>query len=355
MWLSLFIVIGAGVLLYLLFGPSRADPAKWQPPPAPPLEGDYAANSRLTEMERLPVGGAGPEDVAFDKQGRVYSGLEDGRIVRLQAHGSEPETFARTSGRPLGLKFDGEGNLLVADAYKGLLSISPEGVVRVLADAHAGQKLHLTNHLDIAADGTIYFSESSSKFALAQYNVDVLENRPNGCLLAYDPDSGNTRLVLDDLHFANGVAVSADQSFVLVAESSRYRIRRLWLSGTRAGEADYFIENLPGFPDNISLSADGIFWVALASPRKADVDAMYARPFLRRMILRLPQRLLPEATPYGFVLGLDQEGNAVRNLQDPSGSYSTTTGAAEQNGVLYVGSYVEDAIGRLPLKNGSAM
>ena len=145
------------------------------------------------------------------------------------------------------------------------------------------------------------------------------------------------------------MAVSSDQSFLLVAESNRYRIRRHCLSSSRAGEEEIFVENLPGFPDNISLSSDGIFWVGLPSPRKADVDAMYARPFLRRALLRLPQRLMPEATAYGCVLGLDEAGNMVRNLQDPSGSYREITAAVEHEEVLYLGSIAEDAIGRLAL------
>lgn len=340
-------LIVVGVLLYLLFWPVAADPVAWTPPQAPALEGKYAVNRRLTAMARLP--GEGPEDIAFDDRGRLYSGLEDGRIVRMQADGAEVEIFAHTNGRPLGLKFDGKGNLLVADADKGLLAVAADGTVRVLVDAYDGKPLRLTNHLDVAADGTVYFSESSTKFTLAQYQVDILENRPNGRLLAYDPAAGTTRLVLDDLYFANGMAISPDQSFLLVAETSRYRIRRIWLRGPRAGEAEIFVENLPGFPDNLSRSDDGRFWVALASPRKADVDLLFRLPFARRVMLRLPQQLLPSPTAYAFVLAFDGNGRVVENLQDPSGSYAMTTAAVVQDGVLYVGSRMEDGIGRVEL------
>lgn len=341
------LLIGAGIVLYLLFWPIEARPEAWTPPQAPALEGTFATNSRLSAMERLPVGGEGPEDLAFDAQGRIYSGLHAGRIVRLRVDGSELATFARTGGRPLGLRFERQGNLLVADAYKGLLSITPDGAVKVLADEHAGQKLCFTNHLDVAEDGTIYFSESSTKFSLSQDIVELLENRPNGRLLAYDPTSRSTRLVLDNLYFANGVALSPDQSYVLVAETNRYRIRRVWLRGPRAGEAEIFVKNLPGFPDNISVGQNGFFWVALASPRKPDIDALYAKPFLRRVLLRLPRRLLPAATPYGFVLGIDEQAAIVENLQDPTGSFGTLTAAVEHDGALYLGSMVEDTIGRL--------
>ena len=46
-------------------------------------------------------------------------------------------------------------------------------------------------------------------------NLETFANtggRPNGRLLAYDPDREETRLVLGNLYFVNGVAVSPDQS-----------------------------------------------------------------------------------------------------------------------------------------------
>lgn len=335
------------VLLYLLFWPVPVKPVKWTPPKAPELKGDYAVNQALSAVELLPVGGRGPEDVIFDKQGRLYTGLEDGRIVRMQPDGSNLETFANTGGRPLGLAFDDKDNLIIADADRGLLTVDPQGKLEVLTNTFGRRKLVLTNHLDVAADGTIYFSESSDRFPLRDYVSDFIDSRPNGRLLAYDPDSRETRLVLDNLHFANGVAVSPDQSYVLVVEGSRYCLQRVWLQGPQTGEAETFIENLPGFPDNLHSSGRDIFWLALVSPRKSIVDNLAGRPFLRKMIYRLPESLKPSPGQYGFVLGLDGDGRVVHNLQDPSGAFTETSGATEHEGMLFVGSLNGEAIGRL--------
>src|SRR5882762_5946215 len=89
------------VLLYLMFWPVPISPTAWTPPPAPPLTGLYQANSQLQGIERLSLGtgsphpgaGYGPEDVALDSEGRIYAGLDDGRIIRLHADGTSPETF----------------------------------------------------------------------------------------------------------------------------------------------------------------------------------------------------------------------------------------------------------------------
>lgn len=118
-----------------------------------------------------------PEDTAVDSQGRVYAGLADGRVVRLDASG-KVETFVDTGGRPLGMDFDAAGNLILADAWKGLLRIDPQGKVETLATEADGVPFAFTDDLDIASDGRIYFSDASSKFHQPDYILDLLEARP---------------------------------------------------------------------------------------------------------------------------------------------------------------------------------
>lgn len=340
------LVILGTILLYLLFWPVEIDPAAWTPPEPPELTGVYAVNNELATIEKLAEGhGVGPEDVAIDSRGYIYSGLEDGRVIRLQPDGSQPETFANTGGRPLGMHFDGEGKLIVADGDMGLLSILPDGTIIVLTTEYGGMPYMITDDIEIGPDGMIYFSDASYKHK--GFQADLMEHRPNGRLLAYDPTTDETTLLLDDLYFANGVAVAPDNSFVLVSETGKYRIRQYWLSGPKAGSSEVFIENLPGFPDGVSSNGAGIFWVALASPRKADVDAILPLPFVRKMVMRLPQSLLPAPDNYGFVLGLDIEGNVVYNLQDSEAYFSQITSVQQYGNWLYFGSLAEDAIGRM--------
>jgi sugar lactone lactonase YvrE len=340
--------IAGALLAYLLFWPVPIDPIAWTPPEAPPMVGVYEPNQTLASVERLGEGaGVSPEDVAVDEQGRIYAGMEDGRIVRFQPDGSAAEVFADTGGRPLGLHFEGSGNLIVCDLYKGLLSVAEDGAITALATQEGGLPFRQTNDVDVAADGTIYFSDSS--FKTSNTLLAMLEQRPHGRLLAYDPDTGSVRRLLGDLCYANGVAVSPDQSFALVVETGRYRVWRYWLTGLRQGEAKVFIDNLPGFPDGISSDGKGTFWLALVSPRYTFVDYLWQRPFLRKVIARLPQGLLSSAPRYGFILGLDQDGRVIHNLQDPAGAYTGISSVTEYGEMLYLGSLTEDAVGRLPV------
>jgi hypothetical protein len=184
------------LLAYLLTWPVPINPAAWTPPPAPELTGQYAQNSELTRIQKLPVNAFGPEDVAIDGQDRLYCGTGDGQIFRLQPDGTRPEVFANTHGRPLGLIFDHDRNLIVADAIKGLLSITADGTVTTLSTEADRVPFRCTNDLDVAADGTIYFTDASYKFPLTQLKADVLEHQPNGRFLAYDPRTRQTRVFI---------------------------------------------------------------------------------------------------------------------------------------------------------------
>ncbi|MEX6502579.1 SMP-30/gluconolactonase/LRE family protein [Pseudomonas zhanjiangensis] len=344
------LAIGAGAA-YLLLTPSPIDPLAWQAPPAPAMTGVLEPNDTLMKAELLGRGQVhGPEDSAVDDQGRVYSGLHDGRIVRIDGDGGL-ETFADTGGRPLGMDFDAAGRLIVADAYKGLLAIDPQGRIQVLSTEAEGVPFKFTDDLDIASDGTIYFSDASSRFEQPDYLLDLLEARPHGRLLSYDPASGETRVLLKDLYFANGVALSAAEDFVLVNETYRYRITRYWLKGDKAGSHEVFIDNLPGLPDNLQGDGAGTFWVALPSPRKADADFLHRHPWLKAQLAKLPRALWPKAIPYGLVVALNEQGEIVRSLHDTSGSHLRMITSAKPVGdYLYLGSLDNDRIGKLQIR-----
>ena len=349
--LGLFVLVIAAAALYLAVTPSPIEPLAWQAPPAPAMTGVLEPNDTLRKAELLGRGQLhGPEDSAVDAQGRVYSGLHDGRIVRLGADGSL-ETFADTGGRPLGMDFDAAGQLIVADAYKGLLAIDAQGQIKVLSTEADGVPFKFTDDLDIAGDGTIYFSDASSRFEQPDYLLDLLEARPHGRLLSYDPKSGATRVLLKDLYFANGVALSAAEDFVLVNETYRYRITRYWLKGDKAGSHDIFIDNLPGLPDNLQGDRAGTFWVALPSPRKADADFLHRHPWLKAQLAKLPRALWPKATPYGLVIALNEQGEIVRSLHDTSGSHLRMVTSVKPVGdYLYLGSLDNDRLGRLKIR-----
>ena len=269
-------------------------------------------------LEQIAVGNVNkPEAIAFDGNGLMYTANEDGRIIVLNRDGSNPQDYAQTGGRPLGLKFDLNGNLIVADAYQGLLLIDTSGQITVLTTGFGGVPFMLTDDLDIGSDGTVYFSDATSL-----NNINNIANdwgQPNGRLLSYNFNTGATSLLLDNLYFANGVALSNDESFLVVNETAANRVRRYWLTGPNAGQSGVFAyinQNSSWYPDNITHNDQFLFWVA---------------------------------TINGPVLGLDENGHIIYRLNFNSNLLTENTSAIEYNDTLYLGSVQDSHIGKIPI------
>ncbi len=344
-----FVLLGA---LYLLFYPVPFEPVAYTPSPNPGRTGDFAPNESLSGMEHLIAGaGIGPEDVAEGHDGLFYAGFQDGRIVRFHPEWMKnAETFVNTGGRPLGMQFDDRSHLIVADGVKGLLSISPDGTITVLTNSVDGAAMRFVDDLDIASDGTIWFSDASQRFGLEHYILDFWEAEATGRLLTYDPQSKDTTVQVENLHFANGVALGPDDAYVLVNETRAARITRLWLKGPESGVVDTFLENLPAYPDNLSFSEEGLFWVALVGPRDGGIESLWPHPFLRKVVFRLPGDLFgaESSVSIGWVVGVDTEGKIRYNLQDPTGAFPSITSVNEYLDHLYLGSIATDSVGRIP-------
>ncbi len=339
---------GIGVsALYLLFWPLPIEPLAYLPPPGIPLKGALTPNQELRKTEIVAKGLDGPEDTELDAAGRLYTGSSKGEIVRLDEQGNR-EIFAQTGGRPLGMQFDRQGNLIVCALSKGLLSLDQAGQVEILLSEVEGSALYFANDLDISSNGIIYFS-LSTKYRDGRY--DFLEGRPHGKLLSYNRKTKGVEVLLDGLYFPNGVALSQKEDFILINETFQYRIRRYWLKGKKAGQSDIFIDRLPGFPDNISRRPNGNFWLALYALRDEEIDKLHKRPFLKKIAARLPNFLWPDPDPYGLIVELSREGKILRSLHDPDGQHIAQLSSAKERGNwLYLGTAGGREIARYRLK-----
>jgi sugar lactone lactonase YvrE len=302
-------------------------------------------NEALLPLRRLELPAAGPEDVVLDEQGRVLAGLADGRVVRVDPATGIVETIAQTGGRPLGLEVEADGNILVCDSVRGLLRVrTDDHSVEVLVGAIDGVPLNFASNVVATGDGTIYYSASSRDFDLEHYTGDLLEHAGTGRLFRRNP-SGEVETLLDGLYFANGVALAPDGSSIVVAQTGGYCLTRYWLTGPRAGTSDTLVDNLPGFPDNISRGSDGLIWVSIPSPRNPLLDRLLAWPrFLRQLLWLLPSWVQPKPERVVWVLGVGLDGRIVHDLQAPGTDYSMVTSVWERGGTLYLGSLHESAI-----------
>lgn len=337
-------IVGASLvaaLLYLFLWPVPIEPVAWQAPVDRGLVDPYAPNRLLQAATGIRLGDyEGPEDATLGHDGSIYVTTSQGQVIRIRQR--RVEAFADTGGRPLGIEVDSDGSFVVANGVLGLQRIDRLGNVQLLL-SHVGATPVYPNNLAIAADGRIFFTEASNKFGAARFRgsynaslLDIMEHGGHGGVFVFDPTTGETEQLLDDLNYANGLAISADNSFIVVAETSNYRVFKYWLTGERRGTSEVLLDNLPGFPDNLKTGLEGRFWLGLAAPRNALLDNLSDKPWLRTVVQRLPAIVRPKAVPSSHVVAFDADGNVLMNMQDPDARFPTLTGVLETQRSLYL-------------------
>lgn len=350
------------LIAYLSLWPVPVQPVGWNAPSPPGYAGPHAVNERLANLQIIPLGGEeGPEHVALAPDGKLYAAVASGNILRMNTDGSAQKVFASTGGRVLGFDFDAAGTLIAADAFKGLLAISPDGRITVLADRVGGDPIRYADGVVVATNGRIYFSDASMRFAPAVWGgtfeasvLDIVEQSSTGRVLEYDPGSKAVRIIAKGLSFANGIALSADEQSLFVNESGKYRVWKIAVAASNLNvsngghQAVILFENLPGYPDNLMRGMDGKIWLGFAKPRNRVADAMADKPFFRKLALRLPRALWPIPKSYGHVIAFSEDGKVLVDLQDPTGTYPETTGVTETADRLYIQSLHAKGLGWLP-------
>lgn len=351
-------ILFVAALLYLLLWPVPIDPVAWEAPEDLGLVDPFGPDDRLARAKSIDLGDyEGPEDLSRGTDGQYYATVEDGLVIRIDANG-DVHAFAQVGGRPLGIETAADGSLLVANAYLGIQRVSLDGSVETMLAAVDGRPLVYADDLAIAGDGTIYFSEASTRHGAESSGgsyeaslLDIMEHGGHGRIIAYDPASGEAEVVIAGLQFANGVAISDDQRYLLVAETGAYRILKHWLQGPAAGTTEVIIDNLPGFPDNINNGLNGRFWIGLVAPRIASLDALSTRPFLRKIVQRLPGIMRPRALPSSHVIAITGDGLVLMNLQDPAARFASLTGVLETRDALYLTALFGNQLGVLRKKD----
>ena len=298
---------------------------------------------------RIELPGSGPEDVVVDADGCAYTGIADGRILRITPD-RRVERVARLAGRALGMGLLPDGRLLACNTGLGVQRIDcASGEVTTLVDSVHGRPMVFCSNVVATRDGTIYFTESSRRFPLEDYRSDLIEHSCTGSLMRRNVD-GSVDVLLEGMLFANGLRLADDESHLVVAETAGYRLRRYWLSGARAGQDEVLIDNLPGFPDNIGWGSDGTTWVALPSPRDPVLDRLLPRAdWLRKAAWTLPEWLQPQPKRTAWVLQVDADGRVLRDLQRSGDTYHFVTGCCEHDGRLYMSSLAGSAIAVIDL------
>lgn len=365
-----FLLLPLLVVILILESPIHPELLSLSEPPL--LVGCYEPNLKLRQAQRLFEDQiVGPESIA-NVGDVLYTGTADGQILMLDGRKShvvarlgKPPCGTRdeepTCGRPLGIRVGPNGTLFVADAYLGLFEVNPAtGEVTHLVSTGqvvAGRKLSFVNDLDVTQDGRkVYFTDSSSRWQRRDYLLLIMEATADGRVLEYDTETKEVTVLMEGLRFPNGIQLLPGEESVLVAETTMARIRRVHVSGLNKGGMDTFVDNLPGFPDNVRCSSTGGYWVVMSAVRPnpgfSMLDFLSQRPWIKKFIFKIfSQDVLMKFVPrYSLVVEFHDGGVCTRSLHDPYGLVAAYVSEAhEHDGHLYLGSFRSPYICKLDL------
>jgi len=386
---------------------------KFDLPPSPPWSGPLQSNDKLNLVDRLFENQLkGPESFAVH-EGAIYTGLMSGVIVKIDPEALTMEPVAKIGedceeqyeeykcGRPLGLTFTKSGELLVCDAVFGLYMIDldkkiEENRILGLKDMNKvdykplltpnaiinGSQNLVFNSLVLAQDDeTVFLTVSSTRFPLRDSGFELLSD-PSGRVIEYNLRTEETKVLVNDINFANGIELDPDEEFLLFSETGRAKIHKYYLKGEKAGKVEILVESLPGLPDNIKLNDNGHYYVGMISPRIPGKPHLLeimgprncARKFLARLVsmVLLPfktiNNIMPNsvtlkfeywcgnleplahlAPPYGLVVELDgKTGEVVSSLHSTNGAVRFIAEAFVHDRWIYFGSPYTNYLARIP-------
>ncbi|KAK2155271.1 hypothetical protein LSH36_244g02026 [Paralvinella palmiformis] len=370
--LSITMILLITIIIVIVW-PTTIDPKPFRFRSPPAFEGPLATNYDLTKASKLHTDLAisGPEALAFHG-GYIYTGTADGKVIRIKdgivelvarlgLSCDEGEINEAKCGRPLGLRIDHSGNLLVADSYLGLFRINlTNGTVDHLITPNRaidGHKLMLINDVVVTGTGMIYVTDSSAKWRRAEYHMLGLELNPDGRIIEFNPITRETTAVCTGIS-PNGIEISEEGDCVIFSDTLFARLLKCYVKGEKRGQVEIFIDNLPGFPDNIRRSASGSYWIGLIEIRRQngpvlDIELYAPYPQIRQLrykwqlfksVFRSNTHTITLDKSYGLVVEVDANGNYRRSLHDPTGNIAGISHAEEHEGKLFMASLFNNFI-----------
>lgn len=169
----------------------------------------------------------------------------------------------------------------------------------------------------------------------------IVSGDKSGRLMKYEPETKTVTVLLDNIIFPNGVALSKDGQYLLLVETTTCKIIKFWVATSKAGTHEVFAR-LPGYPDNIKINSKGEFWVGIYAKRVKILEWIISYPWMGKALIQLPfpiMRLVKTIAKWrgtGLAVRLSEKGDILQMLEDSS--WRSVSEANEKNGRLWIGS-----------------
>jgi sugar lactone lactonase YvrE len=181
-----------------------------------------------------------------------FSDMGTHEVVAVDLEGNS-EVIAHVPAMPMGLGWLPDGPLLIVSSLDGrLLRRQPDGSLGTHADL-TGLADHAWSDMVVDGRGNAYIGNIGFDFPGGEFAT--------GIVAVVTPD-GSARQVADGVSFANGMAVTPDNSTLILAESYANRLTAFDISADGSLSNRRVWAELDGYPDGICLDADDAVWYA---------------------------------------------------------------------------------------------
>ena len=233
----------------------------------------FAGYMRVTRHWTGTIWSEGP---AWFAAGRylVWSDIPNNRLLRYDDASGHVSVFRQPSMNSNGNTVDNQGRLVTCEHLTRRVTRTEfDGSVTVLADKWQGKRFNSPNDVVVKSDDSIWFTDPA-------YGIDGdNEGEPatpeiDGCnVYRIDPKSGEVARVIDDMVRPNGIAFSADEKLLYVADTGATHksatpraIRRYAVNsnGKSVKGGDIFCELAPedGLYDGFRVDRSGRLWTS---------------------------------------------------------------------------------------------
>jgi gluconolactonase len=191
------------------------------------------------------------EDIAFDREGILWAGGELGQIYRIPEKG-RVEEVANIGGFCLGLAFSSTDELFVCNPKLGcVMRVQKNGDARLFADSVVGRKLKLPNYGVFDSSGNLYVSDSGDW------------SKSSGSIVRFDRDGRGEVFLEGPQPFPNGLALSADERSLFIAQSHTDDVLRVEIrNDATAGDREVYAKGIERVPDGLAFDTAGNLYVS---------------------------------------------------------------------------------------------